>query len=46
METMRWILSEYEWNVIDAYIDGKSYQEIAADLGTLHHVILSCGTRF
>jgi RNA polymerase sporulation-specific sigma factor len=29
---MRDILSELEWNVLLAYIDGKSYQEIADEL--------------
>lgn len=30
--TMRGILSELEWNVLLAYIDGKSYREIAEEL--------------
>lgn len=45
METMRQILSDYEWTAIDAYLDGKSYQEIVDDLGTHRHIILSCGTQ-
>ncbi len=31
-QTMRDILSELEWNVLLAYIDGKSYQQIAGEL--------------
>ena len=27
------ILSDLEWNVLMSYLDGKSYQEIAAELG-------------
>ena len=30
---MEEILSDLEWKVLMSYLDGKSYQEIAADLG-------------
>ena len=32
-DKMNDILSDLEWKVLMSYLDGKSYQEIAADLG-------------